>query len=397
MTARAQRGPQWDVGTQQFQVEEGSDLYYDPTPLLDYLKEGQSDEGPSDAMHGVIPGTPLNRAQHGNMGGQFSMNGMAGSPVVASPRHAMGGPYPGGGQQFNSIPPTQFYGGGDRGSPMVGRSAAGPYILGVDEAGRGPVLGPLVYGVAYCATSYEEQLNELGFNDSKALTADTRSALLETLNGDLPNLGWSVRIISPQAISSGMLKRPSINLNKQSQDATVLLIREVLQKGIQLSEVYVDALGPTKPYEAYLTSQFPGINFTVVAKADSIYKIVGAASVAAKVTRDAWIEGWTFEEDDEGLVDVPRPWDSDRGSGYPSDPKTQAWIKSALDPTFGYPSLARFSWTTIKVVLEKNAHAVEWVDDGQASLVKAFQSATGRDKDRCAVTKDLGIQSVGFL
>jgi ribonuclease H2 subunit A len=42
-------------------------------------------------------------------------------------------------------------------------TAAGPYILGVDEAGRGPVLGPLVYGVAYCPVAYREQLDNLGF------------------------------------------------------------------------------------------------------------------------------------------------------------------------------------------------------------------------------------------
>ncbi len=42
-------------------------------------------------------------------------------------------------------------------------TAPGPYILGVDEAGRGPVLGPLVYGVAYCPASYEEKLGDLGF------------------------------------------------------------------------------------------------------------------------------------------------------------------------------------------------------------------------------------------
>jgi ribonuclease H2 subunit A len=42
-------------------------------------------------------------------------------------------------------------------------TAAGPYILGVDEAGRGPVLGPLVYGVAYCPVAYQEQLDGLGF------------------------------------------------------------------------------------------------------------------------------------------------------------------------------------------------------------------------------------------
>lgn len=42
-------------------------------------------------------------------------------------------------------------------------TSPGPYILGVDEAGRGPVLGPLVYGVAYCPAAYKESLEGLGF------------------------------------------------------------------------------------------------------------------------------------------------------------------------------------------------------------------------------------------
>ncbi|EJF64962.1 ribonuclease H2 subunit A [Dichomitus squalens LYAD-421 SS1] len=270
-------------------------------------------------------------------------------------------------------------------------TAPGPYFLGVDEAGRGPVLGPLVYGVAYCPLAYKEQLEQLGFTDSKTLTAQVRSSLLETLGSDPVNLGWSVRVLSPKDISAGMLKRPPTNLNQQSQNATVLLIREVLARGVQLSEVYVDALGRTTSYEAYLSSLFPDIAFTVQAKADLTFKIVGAASVAAKVTRDAWIDGWVYEER------APGKWAQETGSGYPSDPKTQAWIRSSLEPTFGYPSFARFSWATIKVALEKDGHAVEWIDDGQASLVQAFTGATGRDKDRCLVTKDLCLSSVSTL
>jgi len=138
-------------------------------------------------------------------------------------------------------------------------------------------------------------------------------------------------------------------------------------------------LGTTTTYENYLSSLFPGIDFTVTTKADSKFKIVGAASVAAKVTRDACVEGWCFEEG-EGKQDVT--WSTELGSGYPSgafffalpshsivilthlklssDPNTQAWLKTAVDPIFGFPKIVRFSWTTVKVILEKNARSVKW-------------------------------------
>lgn len=78
----------------------------------------------------------------------------------------------------------------------------------------------------------------------------------------------------------------------------------------------MDALGTTTTYEAYLSSLFPGIGFTVTTKADSKFKIVGAASVAAKVTRDACIDGWIFEESSPS--DTESPWSTELGSGYPS-------------------------------------------------------------------------------
>lgn len=100
------------------------------------------------------------------------------------------------------------------------------------------------------------------------------------------------------------------------------------------------------------------------------------------------------------------------------DPKTQHWLKASLDPTFGFPKVARFSWTTVKLLLEKQGHAVQWyvayllcctmtvtngilqpyrIDEGQESLIKAFESAQGLDKDRCGLTRELGIRSIATL
>jgi len=84
---------------------------------------------------------------------------------------------------------------------------------------------------------------------------------------------------------------------------------------ILIRKVYVDALGTTTTYEQYLSSLFPTINFTVTPKADSKFKIVGAASVAAKVTRDCCLEGWYFEEN-EHASEIS--WSKELGSGYPS-------------------------------------------------------------------------------
>lgn len=78
----------------------------------------------------------------------------------------------------------------------------------------------------------------------------------------------------------------------------------------------MDALGATGKYEAYLSSLFPDIRFTVETKADSKFKIVGAASIAAKVTRDACIDGWVWEEANVNADDSL--WSSPLGSGYPS-------------------------------------------------------------------------------
>ncbi|GAK67482.1 ribonuclease HII [Moesziomyces antarcticus] len=255
-----------------------------------------------------------------------------------------------------------------------------PCALGVDEAGRGPVLGPLVYGIAYCPVAYQDSLKQIGFADSKALTSERRDQLLSALIDHDAHLGWAVRVMSPQDISAGMLRRRPVNLNAQSSQATVSLIAGVLEQGVDVTEIYVDTVGDPKSYARLLSSHFPRhphIKWTVTSKADAIYPIVGAASIAAKVTRDRCIEHWKYAEQPApaqhtvlgDTTNRPAPpvgepqkrrieadvWDSmgALGSGYPGDPNTVAYLKRTLDPVFGWPGIVRFSWATAKTMLEE--------------------------------------------
>ncbi len=80
----------------------------------------------------------------------------------------------------------------------------------------------------------------LRVTDSKTLSSDTRASLLDTLSGDAANLGWSVRVLRLVDLCRYCQDITRwFGLHKQSQDATILLIREVLQRGIQLTEVVI--------------------------------------------------------------------------------------------------------------------------------------------------------------
>lgn len=120
--------------------------------------------------------------------------------------------------------------------------------------------------------------------------------------------------------------------------------------GVNVSHVYLDTVGPPDKYKKKLNDWFPKIKVTVEQKADSKYPIVSAASICAKVVRDRIVEQWTFIENNDPLL-----VGADRGSGYPADPVTKKFLTSTLDPIFGFPTLVRFSWSTITKILETSA------------------------------------------
>ncbi|XP_021911363.1 ribonuclease H2 subunit A [Carica papaya] len=210
--------------------------------------------------------------------------------------------------------------------------------MGIDEAGRGPVLGPMVYGCLYCARSYQKTLSTLNFADSKTLKEEKREELFEQLQAD-ESLGWAVDVIDPKELSAKMLRKNKINLNEISHDSAMDLITKVLNMGVLLTEVYLDTVGDAEKYKMKLTERFPSIKFCVSKKADSIYPVVSGASIVAKVTRDRALREWVLEETAENMH-------RNFGSGYPGDPGTKAWLEHHKHSVFGFPSLVRFSWGT---------------------------------------------------
>lgn len=269
-------------------------------------------------------------------------------------------------------------------------------ILGVDEAGRGPVLGPMVYGIFYLPLSMHHSLlaQTHHFDDSKVLTPAVRSALMQTLStpdSDLyQNCGWATRVMSARDISAGMLKPAGVyNLNAQAMDATIRLIEEVFAKGVNVKEIYIDTIGPPATYQAKLERIFPTAKITVAKKADALYPCVSAASVAAKVTRDAalevcyqsYVSNKSGSGGDEPAAVVAAGW----GSGYPSDARTSTWLKENMDPVFGWGNECRFSWGTVKELLEAKGQAVkvDWPvpDDEEQGmrLTSFFAPSAGAD------------------
>ena len=110
-------------------------------------------------------------------------------------------------------------------------------IMGIDEAGRGPVLGPMVYGAAYWRPEDAESIPK-GFNDSKQLDAKTRSKLFELIKAS-PEIGFVVRVIHASEISRNMLRAEPYNLNAMSHDAAMQMIRAVLDAGVKIDTCYV--------------------------------------------------------------------------------------------------------------------------------------------------------------
>jgi ribonuclease HII len=203
-------------------------------------------------------------------------------------------------------------------------------IIAIDEAGRGPVLGPMVM----CGVSVDEKnvskLRDIGVRDSKLLSPEKREELEPQVKKIVS--GFKVAIVGPNEIDT-MLKR-GVNLN----DLEMLKTAEIIN-ALEGDMAIIDC--PSTNIEAYkreLKAKIARkIELVVEHKADFNHVEVGAASIIAKVLRDSEVKK------------LQEQYDADFGSGYMSDPVTKKFIEDNWDK---YPELFRHSWSSWRELKE---------------------------------------------
>jgi ribonuclease HII len=231
------------------------------------------------------------------------------------------------------------------GSPMVVPRGAGPapaphgQVLGIDEAGRGSLVGPLVVGGFLLEASRIPELEELGVRDSKRLTPARREAIFTAL----PAIGTPLAIrLPPSAIDRAVARG---RLNELELTAFARLVRRT-----RPDIAYADACDPVAERFGRRLRAASGTSGEVHAqhKADRDLLVVGAASIVAKVHRDRAIERLRGEVG-EGL-----------GSGYPSDSETIDFVRAVLADGTSPPPWLRTSWATMERINPRRpARAVE--------------------------------------
>ncbi|HVL86916.1 MAG TPA: ribonuclease HII [Candidatus Thermoplasmatota archaeon] len=198
-------------------------------------------------------------------------------------------------------------------------------LAGADEAGRGPVLGPLV--VAAVAARSPAHLARLGACDSKLLSPDKREQVATRIRA---YARCEVRVVSAAELNAGMRTR---TLNQIEVDA----FAEVLAR-LAPSRAVVDACDPVADrFADHIMRRLPPPPCEVRARhgADRSHAIVGAASIVAKVTRDAIVR------------DIEREIGEPIGSGYPHDPRTRAFLQRWRQEHDDLPPHTRLYWATV--------------------------------------------------
>ncbi len=206
-------------------------------------------------------------------------------------------------------------------------------ICGIDEAGRGPVIGPMV--VAGVLVEDNHLLEKIGVKDSKKLTPMKREGLYKEI---VDKTEYKCIQLPAHRIDE-LMKSQSLN------QIEVTLFAEIIDELCpKHSTVYVDAASVDE--DRFGRDILREISCTVkmISKhgADDIYPAVSAASIIAKVERDMEIKR------------IAEEMNQDIGSGYPSDKNTMDFLTNWVNKHGELPDHTRHAWKTSQKILDMN-------------------------------------------
>lgn len=209
------------------------------------------------------------------------------------------------------------------------------FILGIDEAGRGPVIGSLVLAGVMIEEKDEYRLLRLKVKDSKLLTKKRRDYLFDKI---INVSKYKIMTVSADEVDDAVDGNNTLNLNWLEARKSAEIINE-----LKPDVVYLDCPSNNiKAYTAYLKKLLDNKEIKIISehKADMKYAVVSAASILAKVTRDREIE------------QIEKTINKKIGSGYSSDPATQEFLKNNHKENH---DIVRKSWMSYKnLIKEKN-------------------------------------------
>lgn len=206
-------------------------------------------------------------------------------------------------------------------------------IAGIDEAGKGAVLGSMCVAGVLLHEKKLDILNRLGIKDSKKLTPKQRRNLAD----EIKRLAAKHHILVVSAFQIDELRKV-MNMN----EIMVICYVKVLEQ-LKPDHVFVDAADVDSERFAENIRKRYKANIVIKSEhdADEKYSIVGAASILAKVHRDMLIK------------EIEKQVGIKIGSGYPSDLKTIRFLEEWIHEHGKLPDFARSSWKTSKRVMEK--------------------------------------------
>ncbi|MBU1914405.1 MAG: ribonuclease HII [Thermoplasmatota archaeon] len=203
-------------------------------------------------------------------------------------------------------------------------------ICGVDEAGRGPILGPLV--VCALAVESDAELVKLGVKDSKRLTPKRREELEPKIR--------KIARIELREVPAQEIDDRDCSLNKLEAKVFAELIDRISPE-----IAYIDAADVNEQNFACMVKSSLKCRPKIISehKADDTYPVVSAASIIAKVTRDSRMR--------EIQLEMGQPI----GSGYVHDEVTMTFVRNWISDHDCCPPHTRKSWEPAKKLMTMNA------------------------------------------